>query len=63
LEIDCQQYAHATGEPAWGDGADELHSDGGAPVERVQCWPIHEPGWRREIAFTELVDGGAEFEG
>lgn len=61
LEVDCQQYAHETGEPAWGDGRDEPHSAGGAPIERVRCWPIHEPGWRREIMFTELVDADAEW--
>lgn len=61
LETDCQQYAHETGQPAWGDGRDEPHSAGGAPIERVRCWPIHEPGWRREITFTELVDGDPEW--
>lgn len=25
------------------------------PIERVRCWPIHEPGWRREIMLTEFV--------
>ena len=61
LEIDCQQYAYETCQPAWGDGRDEPHSAGGAPIERVRCWPIHEPGWRREITFTELVDADAEW--
>lgn len=37
LETDCQQYAHETGQPAWGDGRDEPHSAGGAPIERVRC--------------------------
>lgn len=23
-------------------------------IARVRCWPIHEPGWRREILLTEL---------
>ena len=23
-------------------------------IRQVQCWPIHEPGWRREIMRTEL---------
>ncbi|QDV73392.1 ImmA/IrrE family metallo-endopeptidase [Botrimarina mediterranea] len=61
LEVDCQQYAHETGQPAWGDGSDEPHSAGGAPIERVRCWPIHESDWRREITFTELVDADAEW--
>ena len=28
------------------------------PVEfqAVRCWPVHEPGWRREILRTELQD-------
>lgn len=25
-------------------------------MARVQCWPVHEPGWRREILRTELVE-------
>lgn len=25
-------------------------------IARVRCWPIHEPGWRREILLTELED-------
>lgn len=61
LEIDCQLYAHEAGDPTWGDGRDEPHSLGGAPVERVRCWPIHEPGWRREIAFTEVVGDDADW--
>ncbi len=25
------------------------------PLTRVRCWPVHEPGWRREILLTELA--------
>ena len=24
-------------------------------IEDVRCWPVHEPGWRREILRTELT--------
>lgn len=24
-------------------------------IEDIRCWPVHEPGWRREILRTELV--------
>lgn len=54
LEADCQRHAHEFNEPAWGDGRSEPGDLGGAPVERVRCWPIHEEGWRREITLTEL---------
>jgi len=25
-------------------------------IRRVRCWPVHEPGWRREILLTELAE-------
>ena len=25
-------------------------------INQVQCWPVHEPGWRREIMRTELAE-------
>ncbi|MEM8944922.1 MAG: ImmA/IrrE family metallo-endopeptidase [Planctomycetota bacterium] len=25
-------------------------------VTKVTCWPVHEPGWRREFVRTELVE-------
>ncbi len=25
-------------------------------INQIRCWPVHEPGWRREILRTELVD-------
>lgn len=27
-----------------------------APLDRVRCWPIHEPDWRREIMLTEVLE-------
>lgn len=31
----------------------QVETEGG-PV-RVQCWPVHEPGWKREIMRTEVL--------
>ncbi len=25
-------------------------------ISQIRCWPIHEPGWRREILRTELAE-------
>lgn len=25
-------------------------------VQQIRCWPVHEPGWRREILRTELAE-------
>ena len=25
-------------------------------INQIRCWPIHEPGWRREILRTELIE-------
>ncbi len=25
-------------------------------ISQIRCWPVHEPGWRREILRTELVE-------
>ena len=25
-------------------------------IRRIRCWPVHEPGWRREILRTELEE-------
>ena len=27
-----------------------------AGIEQIRCWPIHEPGWRREIIRTQLAE-------
>ncbi|TWT48727.1 ImmA/IrrE family metallo-endopeptidase [Botrimarina hoheduenensis] len=50
-----QRRAHLLGQPVLLDAA---ATD--SPLLRsaiVRCWPIHEPGWKREILFTELGDG------
>ncbi|QDU90073.1 hypothetical protein Pla175_34730 [Pirellulimonas nuda] len=47
IESDSQQRTHRLSEPSqW--------SKGGGPLARVRCWPVHEPGWRREVMRTEL---------
>ncbi len=61
LEIDCLRHAHETGQSAWGEGRDEALSGIGPPIVRVRAWPIHEPGWRREIVITELVGDEPEW--
>ncbi len=25
-------------------------------ISQIRCWPVHEPGWRREILRTDLVE-------
>jgi len=47
LEVECQRRAHATAAPVAARSDDD-------ELARVRCWPIHEEGWRREIAFSEL---------
>ncbi|TWT95819.1 hypothetical protein Pla108_28960 [Botrimarina colliarenosi] len=61
LELDCQRDAHASGRVVGGLGCDEPQSAAGTPIDRVRCWPVHEPGWRREITVTELVDSDSEW--
>jgi hypothetical protein len=46
LERRCWERVHATGEKC-------LCTAGG---RGVAGWPVHEPGWKREILRTELVD-------
>jgi len=41
---------HRTGFPT-----DEM-LDGETGLERVRCWPIHEPGWKREILRSEIAE-------
>ncbi len=42
---------HTTGAPA----SATMHTD--SATITVRCWPVHEPGWRREIVRTEVGDG------
>ncbi len=44
LERRCQADAHRTGQPC----------SAAAPGCRVDAWPVHEPGWRREIVRLEV---------
>lgn len=47
LEVECRRRAASTGQPASGE----------SPEETVAAWPIHEPGWPREIVRAEKVTG------
>jgi hypothetical protein len=42
--------AHGTGLPADAD----LDAETG--LQSVRCWPIHEPGWKREIMRSEVAE-------
>lgn len=43
-EIDCWRTAHTRGDP-------HQSSDG---LRTVQAWPVHEPGWKREVLRAEV---------
>lgn len=62
LETDCQRRAHTQAVPAWACGFDEPGSLAGSPIDRVRSWPIHEPGWRREITLTEIREADASWD-
>lgn len=47
----CQRQAFLRGKPAEADS----DCDGAGRI-CVRCWPIHEPGWKREIMRSELQD-------
>jgi Zn-dependent peptidase ImmA (M78 family) len=49
-ERDLWQIAHRTGRMT----GDTL--DGETGLERVRCWPIHEPHWKREILRSEIAE-------
>jgi hypothetical protein len=42
--------AHETGLPA------KAMLDAESGLELVRCWPIHEPGWKREILRSEIAE-------
>jgi hypothetical protein len=44
------QEVHDTGLPA------EAILDAESGLELVRCWPIHEPGWKREILRSEVAE-------
>jgi len=48
-EREVWQAAFEIGDPAFSDRS--YLPDG---IEDVRCWPVHEPGWRREILRTSL---------
>jgi hypothetical protein len=49
-ERDIWQVSHRASVPA----SDML--DGETGLERVRCWPIHEPDWKREILRSEIAE-------
>ncbi len=62
IEEEARHYAHQTGTPAWGEGPfDSSTAKDLVSISRTRCWPIHEPGWRREIIFTEIEEEHACF--
>jgi hypothetical protein len=42
--------SHVTGLPA------EEGLDAETGLSLVRCWPIHEPGWKREILRSEIAE-------
>jgi hypothetical protein len=34
----------------------ETALDAETGLERVRCWAIHEPGWKREILRSEIAE-------
>ncbi|MHC4398833.1 MAG: ImmA/IrrE family metallo-endopeptidase [Planctomycetota bacterium] len=44
IEMECQRAAHRDGRPH-----ESLHA-----ARPVRAWPIHEPGWKREILRAEV---------
>jgi len=49
VERDLWKQAHVTGRPT----AASL-DPAATGLERVRCWPVHEPDWKREIMRSEL---------
>ncbi|HEY7687586.1 MAG TPA: ImmA/IrrE family metallo-endopeptidase [Dongiaceae bacterium] len=35
---------------------------GATGLERIRCWPIHEPDWKREIILSQIADSAGDFE-
>lgn len=52
LEIECQLEAQRGEAPVW---FDRLSDSGLHHLAQVRCWPVHEPGWRREITLGWLL--------
>ena len=49
-ERECWQAVHRLGRP----------QQRSAGARTIQCWPVHEPEWKREILRTELDDPGID---
>lgn len=49
-EKDAWRECHTSGFPT------ESPIDAETGVEIVRCWPIHEPGWKREIVRSEIAE-------
>jgi Zn-dependent peptidase ImmA (M78 family) len=49
-ERDLWRVVHSTGHAA----SDVL--DGETGLQRVRCWPIHEPDWKREILRSDVAE-------
>lgn len=49
-ERDVWRYVHRMGMPS----GDTLDADTG--LEEVRCWPVHEPGWKREILRSVVAE-------
>ena len=39
-----------------GQATDYEESELPEGISQIRCWPVHEPGWRREILRTDLVE-------
>jgi hypothetical protein len=50
-EVEAWQDCHELGVPV-----EREHLDSLAGPLRIQCWPIHEPDWKREIMRVEILD-------
>lgn len=50
-EHDVWQQSHTTGRPV-----DATLDPATSGLERVRCWPVHEPDWKREILRSEVAE-------
>ncbi|MEQ8846236.1 hypothetical protein [Botrimarina sp.] len=50
-EIECQRQAQQEERPVW---FDDVPSRAARRIACVRCWPVYEPGWRREITIGLL---------
>ena len=45
------QQAHATGQPA-----SAMLDPAATGLQRVRCWTVHEPDWKREILRSDVAE-------